>query len=299
MYDYAHYNEKLLGHKSIVVSKHPDEQSYTDPLAVAKFKSRFDVFFYKTIEEFQKILKDNKVDLLYAQKAGAVDEIISDSCKTVVHAVFQYDDPHGNVYAYISDWLTKQFGNKHPFVPYMVDLPNENGDFRKELGIPKDGVVYGRYGGQETFDIGFVQNTITRLANINPNIYFLFMNTDEFTPSKSNIIYLNGTSDMVLKTKFINTCDAMIHARMMGESFGLAVAEFSIRNKPVITCRYSRDTAHIDMLGDKGIYYQDEVSLMKILRQPIDKTKDWNAYRDYTPINVMAKFKKVFIDGTK
>ena len=28
-------------------------------------------------------------------------------------------------------------------------------------------------------------------------------------------------------TKFINTCNAMIHSRWMGETFGLAVAEFS------------------------------------------------------------------------
>ena len=40
--------------------------------------------------------------------------------------------------------------------------------------------------------------------------------------------------DLNYKVKFINTCDAMIHARAMGETFGLAVAEFSKKNKPVI-----------------------------------------------------------------
>ncbi len=295
MYDYANYNEKFLANKSIVVTKHPDIQPYTDALAVAKFKKRFEVHFYKTEEEFQNILKANKVELLYAQKAGAVDEIVSKSCKTVVHAVFQYDDPHGDVYAYISEWLSILFGNRHQFVPYMIDLPNEDGDLRKQLNIPKDAIVYGRHGGYETFDIGFVHNTINRLSNINPNTYFLFMNTAPFVDPKKNIIFLDGSTDMVYKTKFINTCDAMIHARMAGESFGLAVAEFSIRNKPVITCQYSRDTAHIQMLGEKGIYYQDEVSLMKILRQPIDKKADWNAYREYTPAKVMMKFKNVFL----
>jgi hypothetical protein len=295
MYDYAHYNEKLLGNKSIIVSKHPDIQKFTEPLAVAKFKKRFDVFFYKTVEELQSILKSNKVDVFYAQKAGAIDEIVSNSCKTVVHAVFQYEEPHGNVYAYISEWLSQQFGNRHPFVPYMVELPNENGNLRKQLGIPDGAYVFGRHGGMETFDIGFVHNTVNRLAHINPNIYFLFMNTYQFMEPRQNVIFLEGNSDMVYKTKFINTCDAMLHARMNGESFGLAVAEFSIRNKPVITCQYSRDTAHIKMLGNKGIYYQDEVSLMKILRQQYDKNADWNAYRDYTPVKVMEKFRNVFL----
>ena len=37
------------------------------------------------------------------------------------------------------------------------------------------------------------------------------------------------------KEAFYRTCDAMLHARRDGETFGLAVAEFSVRNKPVIT----------------------------------------------------------------
>lgn len=36
------------------------------------------------------------------------------------------------------------------------------------------------------------------------------------------------------KTTFINTCDAMLWARHDGETFGLAIGEFSSKNKPVI-----------------------------------------------------------------
>ena len=43
--------------------------------------------------------------------------------------------------------------------------------------------------------------------------------------------------DLNKKVEFISSCDAMIHARQMGETFGAAVSEFSIKNKPVITCR--------------------------------------------------------------
>ena len=69
----------------------------------------------------------------------------------------------------------------------------------------------------------------------NSNTYFLFMNTDRFH-YHPKIIYLDPTLDPIEKTKFINTCDAMIHARSNGETFGLAIAEFSLKNKPVITC---------------------------------------------------------------
>ena len=37
----------------------------------------------------------------------------------------------------------------------------------------------------------------------------------------------------------------MIHGRSDGETFGLAVAEFSVANKPVITYSESKDREHL------------------------------------------------------
>ena len=51
----------------------------------------------------------------------------------------------------------------------------------------------------------------------------------------------------------------MIHARQMGETFGAAVSEFSIKNKPVITCR-GYDNAHLDILKDKAIIYNPNIA---------------------------------------
>ena len=62
---------------------------------------------------------------------------------------------------------------------------------------------------------------------------------------------------MKTKVEFINTCDAMLHARYIGESFGLSCAEFSVRNKPIITYEKSPERNHIDTLGEKGIYYEN------------------------------------------
>ncbi len=100
------------------------------------------------------------------------------------------------------------------------------------------------------------------------------------------------------KVKFINTCDAMLHGRKQGDSFCLAIAEFSLRNKPIITrINKNIDYAHIDMLGNKAIYYSNPYDLFKILLDfnPLN-TFDWIAYKDYNPENVLKKFKEIFLE---
>ena len=104
----------------------------------------------------------------------------------------------------------------------------------------------------------------------------------------------NLVCDWVIK--FINTCEAMIHARIEGESFGLSCAEFSIRNKPIITWNGSPDRNHIEVLGEKGIYYSTPQELKDILLS-FDKQqdKDWNAYRCFNPHDAMKTFDEVFL----
>jgi hypothetical protein len=99
---------------------------------------------------------------------------------------------------------------------------------------------------------------------------------------------------MARKTRFINTCDAMLHARAQGESFGLACGEFSIRNKPVITYKFGKHTHHLDVLGDKGFYYGNEKEFLQITEN-LDRPKlsqgQWDCYTErYNPERVMALF---------
>ena len=293
LYDYAKYNEELLGNKSIIISKHPDVWKYSHPLAIEKFKKRFPVYFYNDFNEVEKILDNNNVDIFYAIKAGINDGIVSTSRKSVNHVVFQNYEPHGNVYAYVSEWLGRMYNS--PFVPHMITVPEVNDDLRNDLNIPKNAIVYGRHGGAETFNLPFVYDVIKQILLKRSDIYFLFLYTNKFIDHK-NVIYLEGNSDMEYKTKFINTCDAMLHARHQGESFGLSVGEFSIRNKPVITWTHGRDGAHIEMLGNRGIYYNNDVELFNILNNFVpDPTKDWNAFKNYNSESVMKIFNNVFL----
>ena len=99
------------------------------------------------------------------------------------------------------------------------------------------------------------------------------------------------------KVEFINTCDAMIHSRERGETFGLTIAEFSTFEKPIITYSNSPEKNHINILGDKGFYYTNYNELYEILLNINPSVKGYNCYTEFTPEKVMNKFKKVFLDA--
>ena len=302
VYDYAYYNQVLLGNRSIIIYDKND--IHNNPQVIQKFEKEFDVFGYTSWSEVDEYLHKNKCSVLYLIKYGNNDGKLSKICKNVVHCVFDCRDPHGDIYSSISQWV-KNNNNKYPVVPHMINLPTCNENMREQLHIPKDGIVFGRYGGFEQFDIEYVKNTIIKVAQENPTHYFVFVNTKPFSKDISNIIYLDKIIDLHEKVKFINTCDAMIWGRSDGETFGSAIAEFSTKNKPVIACKYYDksatgvfDIAHVALLGEKALWYKDEISLHTILtsfnKEEIVK-KDWNAYRQYTPKKVMAKFNEIYL----
>ena len=215
-----------------------------------------------------------------------------------MHAVFQNYNPHGDTYAYISEWLSlKMTEGRTPFVPYIVELPLVFEDIRAELEIPPEALVLGRTGGPDQFDIPFVHEVVTQAIAERSDLYFIFLNTDKFIDNP-RAIFLEPTADENYKTRIVNSCDAMIHARLMGESFGLAIAEFSLRNKPVITAAGGHDQAHLHMLGAQALYYRDPPSLFNILlnlRKGTFENRDWNAYRKFSPAKIMSKFNEVFL----
>lgn len=300
LYDYALYNEELLGNRSIIIS---DKNS--DLGAYDKFKDRFEVLLYDDFNQVAGFIDRSNIDVMYYQKAGSHDGKLVPNAKNVVHSVFQLHQPHGEVYAYISKWLANHMsGGSLPFVPYIVDILkyNHQQDYREFLNIPKNATVFGYYGGKDSFNIDFAKRAVIEVAQSNKNIYFLFMNSDAFCSGLGNVIFLEGTSDFEKKIGFINTCDACLHARNGGESFGLTVAEFSSKNKPVITTSYCtvalNDLAHLDMLGDKAVIYHDYDSLVDILinfKDIQNSRTDWNAYNIYNPQAVMQQFKQVFL----
>lgn len=305
LYDYAHYNETILGNKSIIASYKTSELKTYD-----KVKNRFkEVYLVDKFSDLENI----KCDYVYNQKFGYDDNQVVTTAKNLIHAIFPSYQPHGDIYAYISKWLSDsiQYGKikceftptPNPsdlktilqYVPYIVDLPIIANDFKEFFNV-KDKLVVGWYGGNN-FEIPFARQAVIDVANKRKDIVFLFMNQDPFC-NLPNVIFINGTTDLEQKSAFINTCDIMVHARERGETFGLAIAEFSSHNKPVITYQNSWERNHIETLQDKGIYYSNYNELYNILNNISHSDiigKEWNCYQEFTPENVMKKFNQIFL----
>jgi len=296
MYDYADYNEKILGNKSIIVLYEKAIQK-CEPLAMVKFTTRFPV---KTFIDLDDVLREEKVDFLYCIKYGTNDGIYSRKVKTGIHCVFDMSQPHGDVYAGVSESMAKKFG-KSLFVPHMITLqPSQTKEnWRSMLGIPENAIVFGRFGGMDTFNVPFCWEVIRMIVETRSDIYFLLGNTPQVVTHK-NIKYIPKIISDVDKNRFICTCDAHIECGTLGHSFGLNIAEFSINNKPVIAYRVPTlwNTAHLDILKDKALYYKNGEEFFQILTT-FDPKKykdvDINCYKDYTPEKVMAVFNKVFL----
>jgi glycosyltransferase involved in cell wall biosynthesis len=301
MYDYADFNERILGNESIIIY---DKNCKTNhPLGIEKFRKRFEVLAYDEFSEVDKIISQRNIDLLYAIKNGDNDGVVSNECKTAVHTVFKHFEPHGDVYAFVSRWLAEEMTcGKYPFVPHMVNFEkNTDEDLRTELGIPKNAKVFGYYGGAQSFNIAFAQKLVEKIAGKHKDVYFLFMGVDSFVKkswwqsSLKNVLFLPPKSDVLYKQKFINTCTAMLHARERGETFGISVAEFAIKGKPIITFADSPERNHILELGKNAYYYNDAKSLKEILLEQDLTLSAKESYEKFLPEPVMEKFKNVFL----
>ncbi len=298
IYDYAYYNQLLLQNESYIIADGKE-----DLCAIDKFRDKFPIFIYQDFSEVNGFISKEKIDFLYILKMGLNDGKISGTVKTGVHSVFKYFEPHGDVYAYVSEWLANTMtSGQYPYVPHIIDLKNTNKDLRKNLRIPPNANVFGYYGGPTSFNIEFVVYAVYFIAKKFPDIYFIFMNVEPIGPEIPNIIFLPGTFDLELKSDFINTCDACIHARMDGETFGLSIGEFSSFNKPIIT--YSGkdidiyDKSHLSILGEKALIYSTVEEFLELIldfNRFKNKFTDWNCYRQFSPENVMKKFEQVFL----
>lgn len=265
-----------------------------DPDVIRRFRDRFETVLY---DRWDDVRDFPDLDFLYMIKAGMRDGVEpAPGVRYGVHAVFPYHEPHGDVYAYISRWLTQcMTRGASPYVSHIVELPDVDGDMRDELGIPAAATVLGRHGGFDSFDIPWAWAAVGEALAARDDLWFVFLNTAPGL-SHERVIHLGATADPVEKVRFINTCDAMLHARRQGETFGLAPAEFSVRNKPVLTYGKSHEQAHIDILGEKAVLYRSKRELVRLLLAQAPKPEgDWNAYRDYCREAVMDDFERVFL----
>jgi hypothetical protein len=302
LYDYADFNETILGNKSIIITRPLDyvlrvSPRDVTPQAYDKFQQRFDFEYYIDHSDIVEIVKRRKIDVLFIEKAGSPsDGLVFDCCKTIIHVVFNTEEPHGDLYAPISDALNAICKTNYPVLPYMVRVHDTTDDLRSELGIPSDAIVFGSYSGSDEYNNEDVRRAVSEIA-VNPeysNIYFIYLNIDKFGPESPRLRFLPGTADMRYKRMFINTCNAMLYARNGGETFGLACGEFSICNKPVIACPGQHSNAHEVILGNDIIPFHNYEEVFSIITSWPKSNKDVsnNGYKHYSPEYVMRNFEK-------
>jgi len=300
-FQYAFYNEKILKNKSIIFFNKKNHRNKKK--VILKFKNKFKVIgvnFFKDINLYKDKLKLN---FIYTQKSGKKDDWTSDQIKTLVHFVYpqRLSQIHGYKYVSVSEWLSKKFYNdKIPFLPYIIKTDKTYLNLRKKLKIKKSDIVFGCHGGESSFDLNFVHDAIKDIVNKRKDIFFVFLNINKFF-SHQQIKFLKGSSDDIYKKKFLNTCDAMIYGRSLGESFGLACGEFAFQGKKIISYKFNRHRAHVDSLPKQMINeYSSKKNLVQIIinfkkKLHVKYKKNKNKYLETSPKKVMKKFKNLFL----
>ena len=310
LYDFAHYNETILGNKSVILI--PGNHEHNSPDAIEKFKNRFEVFEHDhgNIDQADAIIKEQGIDAFYLVK-GCYSDFKSRIVPNLVHMLFIQgpDHYHGDRFAFISNWLKdlckQRWGLDKESVPWMINIKDTDQDLRAELNIPKDAFVFGYHGGEDCFGIPWVSDPIKQALIDRPDLHIVLMNVSKawttINYDHPRLIWLPGTADMERKSQFIKTCNAMLHARHHGETFGLSCGEFSILNRPIVGCTRVEDQCHIEILKDAFIGYGNPQELYQILTQMTHEfvqSRNWDRYsQNHSPEAVMKKFKEVFLDN--
>jgi len=297
MLDYARLNISVLGNESLICL--PDDPVFAGNPLLERWRREFQVVLYRNQYELGRILQKQGVGAVYLTKPGPWDGFLVPGVRNCVHAQFLCDEFHGDAYAYLSRWMSKVMtGAEDSFVPFYVPRLKTDHHLRAKLGIPREAKVFGRHGGWDTFNIPFVRKVVRQHAHHHPEDHFVFLNTEAIrgTEKMTNVHYLPATVDSSEKAAFLATCDAMLHARWHGETFGLAVGEFAVLGKPVITFGGSRERAHLEMLGDRARPYWRQQELEEILSSFTPGLVCGTEYERYADAgNVMGMFQEGFL----
>lgn len=298
LYDYALQARAQLGIEPVVLH---DARVPPEPAHLARFASAFPTFGYESDDEMQRLIEREKIDVAYFLKTRRGDKRVARSCRTAVHEVFKFFQPHGDSYAYISQSLADVMtGGRYPAVPHIVDPPPPRANLRAALGIPRDALVVGRHGAPDQFNIPFARNAIEAALERRKDLWILLLNTARFSDHE-RVVHLPVTPDRQGVVDFVGSCDVGLNARYVGENFGLAIAEFLAQDKPVLVWAGGRDRNHLALVDDPRFVYRTRADLTHKLCEL--ERRDWaGAWRarvaPFAPEAVMATFAKVFLQPT-
>ena len=296
LWDYARGARDMLGAEvSLAFPWQPELER--NPV-YALWSREFPCLAHRGRHDLGRRLRERGVEVLYQIKPGRDDGLVVPGVRNCIHAMFPAAEFHGEVYAYVSAWLSREMtGRRDRFVPHLVPRLVSSENLRVRLGIPAGARVFGRHGAVDTFNIPWVHRAVLRHARQHPGDHFVFLNTEPFSGAPpANLHFLPATPDREEKARFLATCDAMLHARWHGETFGLAVGEFAALGKPVITFAGSRERAHLEMLGSRAVVYHTRTELEEVLASFRPHPAPGTEYEKYADRAVVMKmFQEVFL----
>ncbi|WP_150525415.1 glycosyltransferase family 4 protein [Roseibium sediminis] len=297
LYDYAKGVQEFLGHEAVVF--YCPQRSVPD--VVDKFAANLTLVPFEDRAELPELSAPHDLDFCYYITDGRRRVLPVTARRSGVHAVFRHFEPHGDVYAYVSSWLSDWMtGGQAPAVPHIVTMPEPEGDMRAELGIPAAAFVAGRYGGFDQFNLPMAKKAVIRALKDRQDLYCVFVNTERFV-EHPRALFLPSIVSMTEKARFIATCDVGLNAKKIGESFGLATAEFFMLGRPVFSWAGGMDQNHIEMTPKSEWCYRTGGDLYRLLTSYVANEQDRDtaraAVQAYRPEAVMQVFNEVFLSG--
>lgn len=260
----------------------------------------FELFRYQNKSELDAFAKSRgithsyvfsagkKTDLAYYDESDPESFRIADT-RHITHVVFRNFDPHGEVYAYVSDWLMtwarcrifiwkiinflsfsrRQCQTLVTSFPHFIEAWPTNTSkqpLKWEIGVPGDAHVIGRIGGFSEFDDLVARKGVGLILDTWEDCYAIFVNTPRFL-DHPRAFFLDKLSRADVK-RFYDACDILINGRRMGESFGYSIAEPLSLGKPVIAPNLIRnllmDKNHVRLLKGKGLLYSSAKGILRI-----------------------------------
>lgn len=248
--------------------------------------------------------------------------------KHLTQAVFRRYQPHGDVYAYISEWLfdwSQSFSTqviRRPFtaaslahvgrddavpkirwVPHVVETQKGDGvAFRKKHGVPANAKLIGRVGGWDQFNDVAAQSGLLKALDADPELYAVMVNTKRFA-NHDRLRFLPVLERAEI-WDFYDSCNLLVNGRKMGESFGFSIVEPLRLGKPVIapgvTRNFRMDKHHIALLEKFDLLYKGANDLRRLIEReigsPTDSISLQSSVDQFSQGRVMTKFREVFLD---
>jgi len=303
---YARLCRKSLNQESIIIKcKNHTPWIKENPEIQAGIKD-IPILHYDEPHQLNELLVQNNIDALYILTSGMPENRFSDvKIPLWVHSVFptKINQINGDKFACVSEWLSNEcFNKKIPYVPHIIEpakrpkIAKEN--WKQMHQIPQDAVIIGSMGGSHSFDLKPAREGLIQAINASNWLYFVSLNHQPFVEHKQ-AIFLEGTSNIDVKESFIYSCDAMLHGRAQGETFGLACAEFAEAGKPIFAWRHAPERHHLEQFCNKELLFSTANELATKLLEFSEGDATTSSYegscRNFYSAVVAEKFRDVFL----